>query len=216
MIFSPEALDKLGEYKRIINEIKLTLLEESGLDHISHLLQICKHQNIWGAFVETGVWRGGACIWARAIMDELDNHNLVYVCDSFEGLPRPTYDEDAGDIHYTHKELGVSLEAVKENFSYFELRGEVVFVKGWFKDTMPKLKKEIGDIAILRLDGDMYESTIQVLENLYDKVVPNGFIIIDDWCLDGARRAVIDFRKKNNITSQLYKINKNIYHFQKP
>jgi O-methyltransferase len=78
---------------------------------------------------------------------------------------------------------------------------KVFYHKGWFQNTIPEKSKEIEKIAILRLDGDWYESTKVCLENLFDKVVQRGFIIIDDYGLySGCKKAVDEYlsnRKKS-------------------
>ena len=148
-------------------------------------------------------------------MDHLDINEPVYVCDSFEGLPRPSMVEDEGDDHYISLELAVSLNTVRENFGYFKLKGDVRYVQGFFKDSMPKLKDEIGPISVLRIDADMYEGTIQVLENLYDKVSVGGFVIADDYGLPGARLAIDNFREMYNIKNPIIQINNCIHYWQK-
>ena len=205
----------LGKYRKMILELKLSLVGEEGLDNIEELLKKVKENNTPGIFLEAGIWRGGACIWARAMMDYLKINEPVYACDSFEGVPNPQWKEDWGDQNYLMKELAVSLNTVKENFNYFVLEGPVRFIKGLFKDTMPMIKEEIEAISFLRIDGDLYESTTQVLDNLYDKVSKNGFIIIDDYALAGAKMAVDDFRVKRNIETPLVKVNDTIHYWQK-
>ena len=195
--------------------LKLSLIGEDGLDNIKDLLEKVKENNTPGAFLEAGVWRGGACIWARAMMDYLKINEPVYVCDSFEGVPSPQWKEDWGDQNYLMRELSVSLNTVKENFNYFVLEGPVRFIKGLFKDTMPMLKNNLESISILRADGDMYESTTQILENLYDKVSSGGFVIVDDYALPGAKMAIDNFRTKRNIEAPLTKVNDTIYYWQK-
>ena len=101
--------------------------------------------------------------------------------------------EAAGDQHHTFTQLAVSLQEVEENFrKYGLLDDQVRFLKGCFKDTLPAAPIE--KLAILRLDGDMYQSTRDALAALYDKVSPGGFIIVDDYALPACRNAVDDFR----------------------
>jgi O-methyltransferase len=126
--------------------------------------------------------------------------------DSFEGLPKPNpekYPQDLNDNHHTIDWLKVSLDEVKNNFTIFSEINEEnpIFVKGWFRDTMPtnKVKK----ISILRLDGDMYESTIDVLNYLYPKLSIGGYCIIDDFGHHGAKSAVIDYRKTHSIEDEI-------------
>jgi O-methyltransferase len=162
-----------------------------------------------GDFIETGVWRGGACIFMRAILAAYgDSDRRVWVTDSFAGLPPPNpdaYPADAGDTHHIIKALAVPLEEVKDNFSrYNMLDDKVIFLKGWFKDTLATAPIE--QLAILRLDGDMYESTIQALDGLYHKLSPGGFTIIDDYDQPHCRMAVTDFRSRRDVTEQIVEI----------
>jgi O-methyltransferase len=160
-------------------------------------------QGVPGDFVETGVWRGGACIMFRAVLAAYgDATRRVVAADSFAGLPKPSpdrYPEDAGDAHHAYAELAVSLAQVQENFRrYGLLDDQVVFLEGWFKDTLPAAPVE--RIAVLRLDGDMYESTINALESLFPKVSPGGFVIVDDYgYARSCRAAVDDYRRAHGI-----------------
>jgi O-methyltransferase len=180
--------------------------------NIYYLLQEVMLEKIPGDFVETGVWKGGACVLANAVLREYGEQNRrVHAFDSFEGLPKPYAEVDVklNDKHHTFDELAVSLEEVKEVFaSYGLLSDNVVFRKGWFKDTMQEVN-DIESVAILRLDGDMYSSTMEVLDALYDKVPVGGYLIIDDWMLPGCRKACDDFFRKRNLDIKLTTIDKN-------
>ena len=160
-------------------------------------------QQIPGDLIEAGVWRGGATIFMKAI---LQAHGVtdrrVWVADSFAGLPPPDaarYPADAGDEHHTLADLRVGVEQVRHNFRrYGLLDDQVRFLVGWFKDTLPGAPIE--RIAVLRLDGDMYSSTMESLEALYGKLSVGGYCIIDDYgVLPGSRRAVEDFRSAAGI-----------------
>jgi O-methyltransferase len=163
--------------------------------------------NVPGDFIETGVWRGGACILMRGILRAYgDMGRKVWVADSFEGLPKPNaakYAADKGDAHHKNSLLAVSLEQVQDNFRrYGLLDRQVGFLKGWFKDTLPGAPIE--RLAILRLDGDMYESTMDALRALYHKVSPGGFVIVDDYhAVPGCRKAVHDFMAAEYPTEPL-------------
>ena len=168
---------------------------------------VCERR-IDGDFVETGVWKGGACVLANAIIHQLgqQNQRKVHVFDSFEGLPMPYMEQDEGDIHHKHDFLSVSLDYVKGVFSkYGYLTDNVVFHKGFFSETM-KNTSDISKISVLRLDGDMYSSTIEVLDALYDKVSDGGIIIVDDWTLPGAHSAVNDFLSSRGEQVQFFDI----------
>src|SRR3990167_7343634 len=145
-------LQNLNKIINILLELKFTLIGPEGLDNIARLITDVKNSKVHGAFVEAGVWRSGARIWARALMDHLEMKEPVYVCDSFQGLPIPMDINDVKDAHFFIPELSVSLNTVKENFAYFPIEGEVKYVEGLFKDTMPKLKDEIEAISVLRVD----------------------------------------------------------------
>ncbi len=194
------------DIKRIVMERKLSLVPYPGLSNIQHALINIKENKFKGHFVETGSWKGGACMYARALMNEMGIEGKVYVCDSFKGVPPPdtaNYPLDEGDGHHNDKELSISREEVENYFREYDLLNGVVFVEGWFKDSLPQLAEQIEDIAILRLDGDMYESTMQALDALYDKVIMGGIIIVDDYGLDRCKWAIDDFWKKRNFVPDL-------------
>lgn len=183
-----------------------TMIGTARMRNLRDLLERALANNVPGDFIETGVWRGGACIYARGIMAAHgDETRRVFVADSFRGLPEPdaaAFPADAGDTHSTFEQLAISKEQVAENFRRYNLLDDrVVFLEGWFKDTLPSAPIE--RLAMLRLDGDMYESTIQALDALYDKVSPGGFVIVDDYILGPCARAIEDFRTARGITAPL-------------
>ena len=178
----------------------------SNLREIAECVLEC---NIPGDFIETGVWRGGACIMMRAVLKAFgDTTRRVFVADSFCGLPAPNPEiaADLGDEHYKFSELFVSSDQVRANFAkYGLLDAQVSFLEGWFSDTLPAAP--IQEIAILRLDGDMYESTMDALNALFDKVTPGGFVIVDDYgAVEGCQRAIREFRAARGIDDPLYDI----------
>jgi hypothetical protein len=130
---------------------------------------------------------------------------MVWVADSFEGLPPPNpdkYPHDKGLHFEQYSELAVSIEEVKRNFERYELLDDQVrFLKGWFRDSLPGAP--IGTLAVMRLDGDLYESTIDALSNLYDRLSPGGFVIIDDYSIPACQQAVADFRAARGITDPI-------------
>lgn len=190
---------------------RLSMIPWASLEHLDKCIKDTVNKNIEGDFVETGAWRGGACIIAKSIYDDLKINKKIFVADSFEGLPKPDaakYPDDKNDTHFLDENMKVSLETVKKNFKKFGLLdNNVIFLKGWFKDTMPNAP--INKISILRLDGDMYESTIDVLKNLYHKLSIGGYCIIDDYRHPGCKAAVRDFRSYNGISERIIKVDKN-------
>ena len=183
-----------------------TMIGRKRLDNIQHCVETVLQNNVQGDLIETGVWRGGTCIFMRAVLAAYGaKDRKVYVADSFEGLPPASpdkYPADKGDKHNSFSELAVSKEEVEQNFErYGLLDDQVVFLKGWFKDTLPTAPFD--QLSVLRLDGDMYGSTMDALESLYPKLSNGGFCIIDDYGLEGCKKAVDDYRKKHGINDPI-------------
>lgn len=186
-----------------------TMIGLKRLENLQNCVETVLRENIPGDFIETGVWRGGACIFMRGLLAANGvGDRKVYVADSFAGLPKPdtdAYPVDLGDKHFKQPFLAVSKEQVQANFRRYGLLDEqVVFLQGWFKDTLSKAPIE--KLAILRLDGDMYSSTMETLDALYAKLSPGGFCIIDDWALHPCSTAVMDFRTAHGITEDILAI----------
>lgn len=184
-----------------------------GMKRLNNLQACCAAvmaDGIPGDFVETGVWRGGASIFLRSLLAAYgDLTRRVWVADSFAGLPPPNpekYPADRGDKHHTVEFLAISLEQVQEHFRRYGLLDEQVrFLKGWFSETLPTAPIE--QVAILRLDGDMYESTMDALTALYDRVAPGGFVIIDDYkVIPSCKQAVHDFCASRGFVPALTEI----------
>lgn len=184
--------------------LSISMIGAARMDNLRHCCETALRDGIPGDFIETGVWRGGATIMMRGILAAYgETTRRVFVADSFAGLPPPDaelFPADINDNHHTIGILAVSIEEVRENFRRYELLDDqVVFLKGWFKDTLPTAPIE--QISVLRLDGDMYESTIDALNALYHKVPYGGFVIIDDYVLGPCAQAVTDFRAFHEIES---------------
>ncbi len=184
-----------------------TMIGLARLQNLQDCVTDVLRKAVPGDLIETGVWRGGACIFMRAILKVygiLDR--TVWVADSFEGLPRPDgrYAPDAADRHWRCADvLAVSLDKVKSNFErYGLLDGQVGFLKGWFNETLPAAP--IRQISVLRLDGDMYASTMDALNALYPRLSPGGYAIVDDYgAVPACRRAVDDYRREHGIGDPL-------------
>jgi len=179
------------------------MIGKKRMDNLQFCVETVLDEDIPGDFIETGVWRGGSCIFMRALLvahEVLDRR--VFVADSFRGLPTPGVEQDSGDVHHTFNSFfGVSREQVEANFRRYDLLDEqVVFLEGWFKDTLPAAP--ISELAVLRLDGDMYGSTMDGLA-LYDKLSSGGFLIIDDYASPGCKQAIDDFRLDRGIAEKM-------------
>lgn len=182
--------------------------------------------NVPGDLIETGVWRGGATIFMRGALKALGvEDRTVWVADSFEGLPEPDAEKypveakaHAGSMMtkgYNHFACG--LDDVQANFRAYGLLDEHVrFLRGWFKDTLPTAPIE--KIAIMRLDGDYYESTMDGLTNLWDKLSVGGYAIIDDYGEDSwtyCRKAVDDFRLERGIDDPMIRVDSKCYYWKR-
>lgn len=188
------------------------------MENIEFCVNKILEENIPGDFIETGVWRGGAVIFMKALLKAKNvSDRAVWVADSFEGLPKPDakYEHDKSSLFHKQREFAVSLDEVKNNFIKYNLLDDnVKFLKGWFKDTLPKAP--IKSLALLRLDGDMYGSTMDALVNLYPKLSSGGYIIIDDWnAVKGCKAAVNDYRKEYNITEKIKEIDQTAVYWKK-
>jgi O-methyltransferase len=193
----------VGQTNRATGE---TMMGLGALDNLHACLDDVVADGIPGDVMEAGVWRGGGCIFMRAhLLVHGETDRKVWVADSFEGLPKPSgrFEADAKDTLWQSEYLAVSEEAVRDNFRKYDLLDDqVVFLKGFFSDTMPTAPVE--RLALLRLDGDMYESTYVVLKHLYDRLSPGGYVIVDDYgMLEGCDKAVHDFRTEHDVGEEL-------------
>lgn len=163
-----------------------------------------------GDFIETGVWRGGVTILMRGMLEAwADTDRRVWVADSFQGLPAPdaeAFPQDVGHDMSDVPTLAVSADQVRANFDRYGLLDQQVrFLEGWFRDTLPSAPIE--QLAILRLDGDMYESTMDALEALYPKLSVGGYVIVDDYgAWEPCRQACTDYRERHGITDEIVSV----------
>eukprot|EP00928_Gymnodinium_smaydae_P071528 TRINITY_DN55087_c0_g1_i1.p1 TRINITY_DN55087_c0_g1~~TRINITY_DN55087_c0_g1_i1.p1 ORF type:complete len:688 (-),score=82.20 TRINITY_DN55087_c0_g1_i1:15-2003(-) len=187
-----------------------TMVGDARLQHIGQMLGEVLAQRVPGDYLEAGAWRGGGGVFAQAVLRTLgttnaDSDRRVYLCDSFRGMPAATTDRD----HDWWKELSVlrvSETDVAEHFRRFDLLDSRVNLKpGFFRYSLPTLRQELlaeeRQLAVLRGDGDMYESYADLLYNLYDLVPVGGFFVCDDCPHIGeALSAVEEFRERHGIT----------------
>lgn len=204
----------------------ISMLPMARMDNLQACIEDVIARGVPGDLIETGVWRGGATILMRAVLRAHGvSDRKVWVADSFEGMPAPDpekYPIEAKAHNGTvmkrnFKNFAAGLEEVRSNFAAFGLLdGQVTFLKGWFKDTLPTVP--ISRLAIMRLDGDYYESTMDALINLYDKLSPGGYAIIDDYGEDSwtyCRRAVDEFRCERGITEPMISVDSKCYYWQR-
>jgi len=176
-----------------------TMVGLKRLDNLQECMETVIADNVPGDFIETGVWRGGTCIFMRGVLHAFNITNrIVWVADSFDGFPVPARKDDkalASQPEQAH--LAVPLKDVMHNFGlYGLLDNRVQFIQGWFSETLPG---PVDKLAVLRLDSDLYSSTMDALVPLYPLLSPGGFCIVDDWNVPMCRKAVWDYLTENDI-----------------
>jgi len=194
---------------RNITELSHSMVGRKRLDNVQACMESVLTDGVKGDFIETGIWRGGTCIFMLGVLMAYGvTDRTVWAADSFQGVPPPTLPEDEGfDISSrVFPVLAVSLEEVQELIQRYGLLNENIrFLKGWVKDTLPSAPIE--RLAILRLDGDLYESTMDGLVPLYDKIELGGYVIVDDYgSCPPCKRAIDEFRVQHRISDTMHVI----------
>lgn len=181
-----------------------------GLRRMTNLRKECERvlkEAVPGDFLEAGVWRGGACMMMRAVLMAHDVRNRrVFAADTFSGMPSTDMMDEETAFLRDIPAFSVSLDEVKSAFHRYGLLDEqVVFLEGTFRETLPAA--QFTRLAVLRLDGDTYESAWDALHVLYDKVSPGGSVIVDDYFLfKGNRRAIDEFRESRQICAPIVQV----------
>ncbi len=163
-----------------------------------------------GAVVETGVFTGGSsAMIMKTLMDMDACGRQFWTFDSFAGLPEVHVSDTNGTLNQGNAgEFAATQEVFEGNLKELDAwDARIHVVKGWFNENIPKVKADIGPIAFLRLDGDMYTSTLDVLELLYDQLNQGALVYVDDYgSFNGCRRAVDEFRAARNIWAPLHDV----------
>ncbi len=193
---------------RELNHLWHTMMGRKRLDNLEFCLERILADGVPGDLIETGVWRGGATIFMRGVLAAYGvRDRIVWVADSFAGFPAPRLPQDAAvDYSTTRSDEAISLDEVKALFARYDLLDDQVrFLKGWFRDTLPGAPIE--RLALLRLDGDLYESTMDALGPLYPKLAPGGYVIVDDYfSCPPCAEAVRDYRRSHGVTDEIVPI----------
>jgi O-methyltransferase len=173
-----------------------TMIGLKRLDHLQECVETVLAEDVPGDLIEAGVWRGGAGILMRAVLELHESDRTVWMADSFQGFP---------DTHGQIPVLPTPLAEVRANFDKYGLNGRVEFLEGWFEQTLPAVRDRTW--SVVRLDADLYESTLTALENLYPGLSPGGFLIVDDYGpVKQCRRAVDEYRERHGITDPIREI----------
>jgi Macrocin-O-methyltransferase (TylF) len=203
-----------------------TMVPLARLDNVQRCMVDVLARGVPGDIIETGIWRGGTTIFMRAVLAAYDvTDRRVWVADSFQGLPEPDHEKFPAEarahasktLAADYQHFAVSRQDVEANFATFGLLDDQVrFLEGWFKDTLPRAP--IDRLSVIRLDGDYYESTMDALTSLYDKLSPGGYVIVDDfgerlWTY--CRKAIEDFRRHRGIVDELRRVDSKCYYWQR-
>ena len=197
-----------------------TMVGTARLANVRWCAEQALRDDVPGDFAECGVWRGGVLALMRGVLAAHDvTDRTVWGADSFEGLPVPDVDRFPADEGYDWSHVGVlkvDADAVRANLArYGLLDAQVQLLEGWFEDTLPGAP--ITQLAVLRIDGDLYQSTMDALTALEPRVSPGGFVIIDDyhgWI--PCRQAVDDYRAANGITADMTTVDWTAVWWRKP
>ena len=196
------------EQGRVWPKHALTMVGRKRLDNVRFCIETVLADNVDGDYLEAGVWRGGASLFAKAVLAANDDtERTVWLADSFAGLPPATLPQDAEFDYFSKQEiLRAPYQRVRDAFEWHGLLDDRVrFLPGWFKDTLGD--PAIGEVAVLRCDGDLYESTMDTLRPLYPKVRSGGFVIVDDYgIVEACKVAVDEYRAQHTITDPLVDI----------
>lgn len=183
-----------------------TMVDYERLKNLASIIDIIKNDSIDGEFIECGSWKCGTLGFMSLYSKKINHKCNIKGFDSFEGMPAPG-DFDGNDASSWTGKLVVTINEGYENLQKMNVN-DVRLYKGFFEETLAANKKEIGKISLLRIDCDWYSSTKTCLDELYELVVPGGFVIIDDYGhWKGCQKAVDEFREKNCITNPLHKTN---------
>ncbi len=192
-----------------------TMVGTRQLDNIQFCVTDVLKRKVPGDIIECGAWRGGTAILMRAVLKAHgDTEKSVWVADSFEGLPN--FDSQRNpQLDYGQGAMAASLEEAKENFARYGLLDDRVhFLRGFFNQTLPNAP--IVKLAVLRADGDLYESQMDVLNSLYPKLSVGGYAIIDDYLeFPGCKRAVDEYRQVHGVTEEIKPIDSEGVYWQK-
>ena len=208
----PVAYARAARIWKQLREEGFTLTEPRRGRTLNRLAQKCDRAGIPGALVDCGCYNGGSSV----MMSTGAPSREVWAFDSFEGLPEAT-DRDPDSAQGWAGVLRASEDRVQEGFERFASLERLQIVKGWFEDTFPSTAPKIDQVAVLNADGDWYDSVWLTLETFYPKVVPGGFVVIDDYNhWEGAKTAADEYRAAQAISARLVEIDTTGVYWQKP
>jgi O-methyltransferase len=212
-------LRSLGKLELLLRVAPYTLMSYATLSTIHEIASSMEKRRTPGAWVECGTWNGGSA----AIIGRISKRNPwrhLWLFDSWEGLPEPTEEDVSFDGTTGQTGWAAGRQETAEQLLLERLRlprRRIHLVKGWFEDTIPATKSAVGPISYLLLDCDWYRSTRFALDELYDQVIPGGFVLVDDYDhWKGAKTALDEFLARRGIDVRLHRVPPVAVYFQKP
>ena len=180
---------------RILESCHMLNIEEEM--NIYHLLSQAVLLGVPGEVVELGCFDGRTAAIMQKTLDELKSDKKLHLYDAFEGLPAPT--EKDGDCLLVEGGCWTVPSEIPRIFRNAGLGDKLPLIhKGWFKDT---LKNQLPDqICFAHLDGDMYTSIMESLENVYPRLAKGAIVVIDDYCEPGLHKEIEELINKNAYT----------------
>jgi cephalosporin hydroxylase len=212
------------EFLELLNAVRpYTMLSEARLYSLFSLVKHICLENIPGNIIECGVAGGGSTALMAAVIQRYTKQpRWLYAFDSFEGMPEPTTRDKHQGIAADATGWGTGTcaapeSSVREICEKLGVSHLVQTVKGYFQDTLPKLRDRLGMIALLHADGDWYESTKVIFQTLYDRIVNGGVIQVDDYGFwEGCRQAVHEFESQRQLKFDLHRLDDTGVWFIKP
>lgn len=208
-LFDPNVFAKMISYTKRARAVH-SFVNEAGISNVINCSLDAANNEIPGDFVEVGTLRGGIGIIMAGIIREFNLDKNLHIFDSFEGLSEPNKFDSKFDQYVWHQyrdyfsdhefDCKCSLAEVKDNFSKYDLNNIPKFYKGWIPDCFFEFKSPI---CCLRIDVDWHQATFDSLEALYQHVSSGGYVIIDDYNLEGCKTAVDQFISKYSLNIKI-------------
>jgi O-methyltransferase len=200
-----------------------TTVSHDRLRNIQRCIKSVLDDGVPGDVIEAGVQRGGASIFARGVLAAYGaDDRRLWLADTFVGMPVPNPQEYPADAGYDQLDgsdpNAIGVEGVKANLRRYGLLDEsIIFLPGLFADTLPAAP--LGEIAVMRLDSDLYESTTDSIEVLYPRLSVGGYVIVDDYNSQlwskACGQAIRDYRAKHGITEPLQEADWNAVYWRR-
>jgi hypothetical protein len=210
----PGSLDAISRLWLLHRVRGNTLASRTRLSTLFRLSREIERLRIPGAIVECGVFKGGS---AGVLAKASNRARPLFLFDSFEGLPPPgEHDGRMAGERYQAGWCAATETDVMELLEGLGIsRQRIHIFKGWFQDTLPTA--DVGEIALLHIDADWYESVKLCLDTFYDRVQRGGFIVFDDYGRwEGCTRAVDVFLASRGLKVTLDPRAPEGHYFQKP